>query len=478
MLSWWLILLAVLIGLLIFALSIYFVVLFVAEADRGAAWFPKTVAVLGLSLACILVLLLPFDVATRNKATSFLANDTSVTQEMWEVMLWIVAGFVVVLIPFTTFYYEALDPDDPSCVAQFIPALMYTLGMIIFFGLVTGLSWLFAGFAVIPYWAYSGVAQYKGAQDASLVYVDLKVATSLELRVSVFVYITAMLCFFGWILFMFYGGVGVAALPYDLIMEFVNRPKPISKPEFDTKIVEVATRAKLLLEEGKLLDREQRTKNNSTVRGKINEFRNTVMDLEDELQNYIVAYVELGGSPFVTYGKLMLGVLGIGLSILWFLHILLYNATRVHAFLNEMLTALDNAFALLGVVAYAVFAFYLLWCTVHGCIKIGMRLVFFTVHPMKVGDTLMNSMLFNVGLILLTSVTVVQFCGSSFELYASNTSIDGLLNLYVRRLRNIGLAIWYFQFFFLAIGFISIAWIVLCPRKKREDPRKGGPGKK
>ena len=85
----------------------------------------------------------------------------------------------------------------------------------------------------------------------------------------------------------------------------------------------------------------------------------------------------------------------------------------------------------------------------------------------------MNSMLFNIGLILLTSVTVVQFSAASFNYYASNTSIDALLNLYVRRLKNIGTAIWYMQYFFLGIAFLSIIWVLLCPRPKpKKDDKK------
>lgn len=471
--TWWLILLAVLIGVLIFGLSIYFVYIFSSEADDGAAYFPKTVAVLGLTLALLTVFLLPFDVATKVDPTTFNEASTLSMQTMWEAIFWTVTGFVLVLIPFTTFYYEALDPEaENGCAAQVVPALMYTLGLVLFFGIVTGVSWLMAGEAEIPYWSYSGVAQFKGPLDATLVYVNLKRETSLNLKVSIFVYVIAMLCFFGWLLFMIYGGVGIVALPYDLITEFTQRPPPISKAQFDTEILAIAQRAKQMQAQHKELHREQMKKNNNAVRQKVNEFRNEVIELEEKLETFIVAYTEQGGSPFAIYGKLMLGILGVGLSIMWLLHILLYNAFRVHEFLNAMLISLDGAFALLGVLAYAIFALYLLWATVKGCIKIGMRVVFFTIHPMKMGDTLMNAMLFNIGLMLLTSVTVVQFCATSFNLYSSNTSVDALLNIYVRRLKNIGIIIFYLQYIFLAIAIISVFWIILCPKKQKDKKKE------
>jgi LMBR1 domain-containing protein 1 len=85
---------------------------------------------------------------------------------------------------------------------------------------------------------------------------------------------------------------------------------------------------------------------------------------------------------------------------------------------------------------------------------------------MKIGDTLMNAMLFNCGLVLLCSIVVTQFCAMSFDVYASNTVIDGLLNLYVRRLKGIGVIMYYFQYAFIAVAGLSVFWLILCPRKK------------
>lgn len=38
--------------------------------------------------------------------------------------------------------------------------------------------------------------------------------------------------FIGWILFSIFGGIGLAALPIDLIQEFQHRPKPITQAEY------------------------------------------------------------------------------------------------------------------------------------------------------------------------------------------------------------------------------------------------------
>jgi len=73
-----------------------------------------------------------------------------------------------------------------------------------------------------------------------------------------------------------------------------------------------------------------------------------------------------------------------------------------------MLIGLENGGA--GFIATGLFAFlglYLLWCTQKGNFKMGVRIPFlFTIHPMKVNETWMNSFLFNVLLILICSVSV------------------------------------------------------------------------
>lgn len=105
---------------------------------------------------------------------------------------------------------------------------------------------------------------------------------------------------------------------------------------------------------------------------------------------------------------------------------------------------MDNAFGLFGTIAYGLFSFYLLWCVIKGNFKFGLRIPFiFSIHPMKyffffinsiyniyfflrVGETLMSSFLFNTLLLLVASITVVQFCANAFSAYNNNTSIYGI----------------------------------------------------
>lgn len=53
----------------------------------------------------------------------------------------------------------------------------------------------------------------------------------------------------------------------------------------------------------------------------------------------------------------------------------------LNEFLNAFFIVLDGVFPLFGVIAYGCFAFYLLWASVKGVTKLGMRLLFFEVRP-------------------------------------------------------------------------------------------------
>jgi LMBR1 domain-containing protein 1 len=57
--------------------------------------------------------------------------------------------------------------------------------------------------------------------------------------------------------------------------------------------------------------------------------------------------------------------------------------------------------------------------------KLGIRFAFFTIHPMEKGKTMMNSFLFNVGIILMCEIPIIQFCSKSFSIYARVTAING-----------------------------------------------------
>jgi LMBR1 domain-containing protein 1 len=74
---------------------------------------------------------------------------------------------------------------------------------------------------------------------------------------------------------------------------------------------------------------------------------------------------------------------------------------------------------------FAIFSMYMLMCVMKGTFKFGLRVPWlFAVHPMRPGDTLMNSFMFNVMLLCIAVFPVVGLCSSAFSLYSRLTAID------------------------------------------------------
>ena len=94
--------------------------------------------------------------------------------------------------------------------------------------------------------------------------------------------------------------------------------------------------------------------------------------------------------------------------------------------------------------------------TVKGCAKFGLNLLVISVHPMRVGGTLMSSFLFNVALILLSTQAVIQFCAQAFAVYAESTEVQDIFGNEVEHLW--GLKYLYIEnvFIYALLGFVGL----------------------
>lgn len=168
-----------------------------------------------------------------------------------------------------------------------------------------------------------------------------------------------------------------------------------------------------------------------------------VFQIEKEHEIFKLELKYLDVNPLVFIAKLILGVIFAVVSFLWWLQVVIgqlaknKNGVPVAPFLNTMLVGLENSG--MGFLSTAIFTFlaiYLLWCTQKGTFKVGLRIPFvITIHPMKINETWMNSFLFNVTLILISSVAIIQFCTYALSEYTRNTDIDVIFGNVVRYMR-------------------------------------------
>lgn len=59
--------------------------------------------------------------------------------------------------------------------------------------------------------------------------------TELRIDVSFIVYVIGFLSFISWFIFVIFGGIGLAALPLDMIYDFCNRPRKLSPYQVERK---------------------------------------------------------------------------------------------------------------------------------------------------------------------------------------------------------------------------------------------------
>ncbi|KAB5552171.1 hypothetical protein DKX38_009482 [Salix brachista] len=282
-----------------------------------------------------------------------------------------------------------------------------------------------------------------------------------------------------------FGGVGIACLPLGLIFSFIRRPKavitrsqyikvdssPHAKLQCATtylkqlresayilqflwiavnimqEATELGKKARELKKAADALHQEERSgskgrkwrKNIKSVEKELLQLEEDVNLLEEMYPQGEKAETSWALTVLGYLAKLVLGILGLIVSVAWVVHIIIYLLIDppLSPFLNEVFIKLDDIWGLLGTVAFAFFCFYLLLAVIAGAMMLGLRLVFITIHPMKWGATLMNSFLFNVGLILLCSISVIQFCATAFGYYAQATAAQEIFGHTLQSLRGI-----------------------------------------
>eukprot|EP00462_Mataza_sp_D1_P000606 CAMPEP_0175091244 /NCGR_PEP_ID=MMETSP0086_2-20121207/1795_1 /TAXON_ID=136419 /ORGANISM="Unknown Unknown, Strain D1" /LENGTH=531 /DNA_ID=CAMNT_0016363965 /DNA_START=38 /DNA_END=1633 /DNA_ORIENTATION=- len=443
--------------------------------DKNVAKFPKIVTFLGLWLAFASVLIIPYDVANSRGQGGGL--DVSL---LWMILYITLAIICFGLIPYAFFFYES-DPDpnrDKSkcCGSQAGSALGYATAFMVIIILV--LVILFAAFneAEVPVKQITQIVK-PGQRLISVAALNNGTAVLPKacpetecltkdfiwtINISFPVCVMATLALLGWFFFTFFVGVGLVALPVDLINEFRTRPKSISTKTWIEEKRDLAKRAGKLIEIGqgfqKALEstdasRKERKKLSKTLR----QFEQNYYFLKKDYKYLEISHRYKGGNTLWYVFKLFLGIIGIAVSLTWIVHICLFilPSTPVHPFLNNYFTALEfPGFPLFGVCAFGTWSYYLMWACIKGNFKLGVRFLFWKIYPMEINNTMMNSFLFNTFIVLLCSVPTVQFCARAFPVYARYTDVNMLFGTQVQYMKGVSI-FWEYNVFVIAMVVVS-----------------------
>eukprot|EP00744_Colponema_vietnamica_P002374 GILI01003739.1.p1 GENE.GILI01003739.1~~GILI01003739.1.p1 ORF type:complete len:498 (-),score=132.07 GILI01003739.1:274-1767(-) len=483
--DYFLLAITIILSVVLLIINLYILAYFQHEEDRGmnGSIFCKFLVIFGLTLAWAQVLVLPLDVANSRGLGGGLRVDI-----LWQVIYIAIAIMIVALIPFSIYYYEG-DEED-SMGKRICTAIKYELVTGGIVCAIFAIMFVFLGYSEIPVPVIACGAYDMVASDnvSTTTFACKKSSIDLLIPVSFPVYVMAFISFVGWFLFIAFGGIGLSALPMDLIRDFLGRPKRMDLNKFAEKKKEVGLRAQMLLEAGAALEKEKQVadlasgwdkrKKTNKYRTSYNRWQQMVFLLEKEWEILDVSFHQLGGNPLIPWAKLLLGIIGSCLSVIWVLHILLYmliakDGVPLFPFLNYFLLGLEaSGFALFSTIGFTILCLWLLWCTMKGNMKFGMR--FFLccpIHPMKRGETLMNSFLFNVQLILLSTTSIVQFCAMAFSEYTRLSDADLLFSTQVKYLRFFRY-FWQmnvFLYIFLAWAFLTFFYLLIKPVDKPAD---------
>eukprot|EP00835_Amoeboradix_gromovi_P002561 NODE_148_length_17471_cov_0.413136.p4 type:complete len:396 gc:universal NODE_148_length_17471_cov_0.413136:11616-12803(+) len=379
---------------LIIIASLYFLVYFISPEDKWTAWAPKILFIFCLSLACFNVLMLPLDVANQTMDED---NNGGLPLRQIAIICFLTSvSIVYTVIPFCVFWYEGID--DGSGSSQLGHAMKWTLPTVIVIILIFVSAWLWGRNTpvdmnmlispMVPTTSFLDIQP--GCTQATClkyIYTDNK-------PIGFIIYVMGISSIFAWIIMACFGGVGLASLPIDLIVAYVDRPKPITLDVYSKNKIEMGEESKRLISTAESLQERQKKDMTQKVRRKLKleeaSFRREVMVLEKRYNRNEDSYRKFGGNALLQYVRFMVGCIGSVLSFLWVLHCCFYllpnywGFAPLSAFLNDFLSSLNEAdVPFLGTFVYGLFSFWILMCVIKGNSKMGMRILFVAVHPLK-----------------------------------------------------------------------------------------------
>lgn len=375
---------------------------------------------------------------------------------------------LILFIPFAAFFYLA---DDGIALgigkqSKIKPALLNTSVVVaIATAIIVGsyftsaktkipVESFEASFADIPLSTYTQITGWTSpyqlynldlstAQIKSAISASSSSKANIAYTLSFPIYVIALVGWIGWWLFSVFTGVGLAALPVDLIYDFVRRLKPVSADMLSEKERDIQTRTAELLDASVAIKRSRiefektspnifkRRRQMLTDRAQVNRIAQLVFLLERDTADLreLKAYNSDVGNPLTPYLKFAAGLLFFCVSVMWIMQICLFMlpSPPLSLLLNTYFVLFDSWFPIFGVLSFALFSLYLMMCTIKGSFRIGLSFLCIKIYPMAPNNTYIDAFLFNVSMILVCTIPEVQFCLYAFSNYARYSDIFQVL---------------------------------------------------
>eukprot|EP00914_Ancora_sagittata_P006994 GHVO01013872.1.p1 GENE.GHVO01013872.1~~GHVO01013872.1.p1 ORF type:complete len:509 (-),score=58.80 GHVO01013872.1:166-1692(-) len=447
--AWWIILIILGYMAVVFLADLKMLYYFEHVEDKKdlGVLIGQVVVLVGFQISWLVLIGLPTDAYD-------VKQDGGLDMEVFWMLLYVLIVLCVALpVPFSIFYYEADTDPRVTKTAPWKKALCYggiTFSLIV---ICVGVTYAFLSEAKIDA-VDLGCDEFEPIHDHP--YLPAKCWTVNSdgyavFRVDFITYMISCSSFVGsWVLIA-YLGLGFVALPMDLILGFIDRPRPIDIETYSNQKQLLADKAAGLKVVGAALKEEEMALRHSgglkkltrsaRLKTSLNRFRQSVYILENEFNDLNISMKERGENPVLSWTKLGLGLVSGVLSILWILHIIL--CMLVKTFVPSMTGFMDSFLELiskpgtyvLDLFIYAALVLYLFACVIKGSFKFGMRLFLcYPIHPMKKEETYLNSFLFNTMTVMLAAAAIPSFSQMAFEEYSYGTYADYVFRILIGHL--------------------------------------------
>jgi LMBR1 domain-containing protein 1 len=302
--------------------------------------------------------------------------------DFWQSMFCMICFVVIVMLPFATFYYEADETDlvDETIRKSRLKPAIIQEGVVIavFLAILLALYYTKSNTNIaVSEKRYDisdfQIFNYSGVTAGSNPYIylpqrNLPKEYFAESSVDSFAYITTSVSFLvyliglfswlGWWMFSIFGGVGLATMPFDLIVSYIWRPRLLAPDEMASIELELQERTKETVELTMMLKKERNNASSSELRKRfmsdrleINRLNQMVFMLERDIDEFVACKeIRNNYNPLIPFAKLGAGAFSALLSILWILQIILSILTSPPAspFLSLYLVSFDQWFPMFG----------------------------------------------------------------------------------------------------------------------------------
>ena len=486
----WLIIITIIVTLVMLALNVYLFIIYCHPDDIsfGAGWFAKIVFLLGSALSWGFILILPLDIANSRGGGGGLNIGL-----MYTIFFMLFLIFLIVLMPIALFFYES--DDEQPFFKRFCGTFVLEICFIIVVVALALIAYGALKTAVISDLATVKLNNFK-VSTAVPVFTPTMAVLVDQVKYSIppFLFPIIFLEFIGWFIFVIFGGIGLTALPMDMIIDFFYRPRPRKPQEIAERKIALRRRTEELIAfsnsveyKSEVFEEDKEEKGflskwsgKRSIKQKEKELSNEVFKLEEEFEIF-EAESNLTANPIWDWLKFFIGILLSGISFIILLHIIINvliikDKKPLTGFLNDFFVWLEFSIArFVSTIFVTFFTVYILCCVIKGNIKFGLRLFFLIkVHPMKVGRTYMNSFLFNGILILWATPSVIHFQVILFQSYLFNTQSAFLFTFIIQKMKFF---VWFYDskffiYFFVAWVGITFIYLLFRPKSDRMNIKK------